>query len=510
MRDKKKISICILICIIFIQSLIQVSILSKNVTAAENDSVYERIKKTHKIKIGTASGYVPYEYISEQTGELVGFDIKIAKKVVKSLEKEMNIDHIEIEWVDMSFDALLAELETGSVDMVIAGMTPTEERKKTVDFSNIYFQAEIGILVREEDVSKYKTLKDFDNIVIGAQTGTIQEEIAKNEIKASEVKTLEDVSLLIQELSALQVDGVVIEKPVGKAYSEVYDGLVLAPVDVGSSIKGEGTAIAFPKGSSTMVNLVNSSIQNDLGDVNELFQKEQLKAFDDTQNTKKLTLIEKIQHIFDYSDLILKGILMTLILSLLTIVFGSVGGIVVALMRRIHIFGKIFDTYVAFIRGTPLLVQLFIFAYGFPRPPSFGFGSWFSLFLVGLLTLSLNSSAYIAELIRAGINNVSKGQVEAARSLGVSSSYTMRHIVLPQAIKSILPGIGNEFIVIVKESSIVSVVGLLELTRAAKQISAATFEPFIPYMMIAVVYFIITYSLSKCLLFIEGRLAKHD
>src|SRR5690606_17635333 len=167
------------------------------------------------------------------------------------------------------------------------------------------------------------------------------------------------------------------------------------------------------------------------------------------------------------------------------------------------------------IRGTPLLVQIFIIYYGLPligiKLPSISFlGSGGEEFISGIIALSINSGAYVAEIIRSGIQAVDKGQMEAARSLGMPYNMAMKHIIIPQAFKNILPALGNEFIVIIKESSIVSVIGIHELMYNANTVRGNTFRPLEPLIVAAVIYFILTFTLSKLLGIAERRMKVSD
>lgn len=219
----------------------------------------------------------------------------------------------------------------------------------------------------------------------------------------------------------------------------------------------------------------------------------------------------------DYYMFFLEGAKITILLAIITIIFGVMFGVLLALMRisRNPILKAISATYIEFIRGTPIMVQLFIVYYGlsnmgikFPEIPVLG--SNFSDLMAGAIALSINSAAYVAEIVRAGIQAVDKGQMEAARSLGLNYSISMRSVILPQAIKNILPALGNEFIAIIKESSIVSIIGIHELMYNTDTVRGNTFKPFEPLIITAVVYFVITFTLSTAVRAFERRLETSD
>lgn len=218
-----------------------------------------------------------------------------------------------------------------------------------------------------------------------------------------------------------------------------------------------------------------------------------------------------------YHSFYLIGLKNTILLSLLSVLFGVLMGVVLALMKLSghRIVRFISSAYIEFIRGTPLLVQLYIIYYGLPYigiefPDIAAFkalmGINFSDFMAGVVTMGINSGAYVGEIFRAGIQAIDRGQMEAARSLGMPHGMAMRHIILPQAVRNILPALGNEFVVVIKESSIVSVIGIAELMYNADTIRGNTFQPFEPLLVAAVLYFMMTFPLSKLLARIERRM----
>lgn len=199
----------------------------------------------------------------------------------------------------------------------------------------------------------------------------------------------------------------------------------------------------------------------------------------------------------------LKGAWYTLELSFFGVLLGTVLGVVFALMRISKLWPLKFaaSVYIEIIRGTPMLVQVFIIHYGLTS-----FGINLTAFMSGVIALTINSAAYMAEVFRAGIEAIDKGQMEAARSLGMTRGMAMRHIILPQAFRNMLPAIGNEFIIIIKDSSLISVVGISELMYTARTVQGSTYLPMEPLLVAAALYFVMTFSLSRLMLWLEGRL----
>ena len=215
-----------------------------------------------------------------------------------------------------------------------------------------------------------------------------------------------------------------------------------------------------------------------------------------------------LDFIIEYKMFYISGVQNTLLLAIFAVFFGVILGIILALMKlsKKMVLRGIASAYIEFLRGTPVIVQIYIVFYGFTYFVPFDFPDM----VWGVVALSLNSGAYVAEIIRAGIKAVDKGQMEAARSIGMPHNMGMRYIVIPQAFKNILPALGNEFIVVVKESAIVSVVGITELMYRADTIRGITYRPFAPLMVAALIYFIITFTLSRLLGIVERRMSASD
>jgi len=204
-----------------------------------------------------------------------------------------------------------------------------------------------------------------------------------------------------------------------------------------------------------------------------------------------------------YYQFLITGTFNTITLSFLTVIFGLIGGTLLCLMKlsNVKLLEKISGGYIAFIRGTPLLVQLYLVYFSVKDMP---------MYMAGVLAMTINSSAYIAEIIRAGIASIDKGQFEASKALGLTQTMTYKEIILPQAFKNILPALGNEFIVLIKESAIVSVIGLHDLMYKVDTIRGLTYRPFEPLIIAAAIYFILTFSLSKGVSKLERRLQISD
>jgi glutamine transport system permease protein len=201
--------------------------------------------------------------------------------------------------------------------------------------------------------------------------------------------------------------------------------------------------------------------------------------------------------------LLLTGLQVTLYIFLIAIVLGFLIGLVIALMRLapIKILNWIAKGYVDAIRGTPFIVQLFFIYFGVNSLQIISLDNT----TAGIVTVAINAGAYFAEIIRAGIQSIDKGQTEAARSIGFTSSQTMRYIILPQAFRRMLPTITNQSIISLKDTSLLSIIGIADLTQQGQIQAAATFEAFKIWLAVGIIYFIIIYLLTLLANFIEGR-----
>lgn len=210
-----------------------------------------------------------------------------------------------------------------------------------------------------------------------------------------------------------------------------------------------------------------------------------------------------------YHNFFLVGAEITILLAIAAVLFGSIFGILLTLIRRSRIkpIKWIGNAYIEFVRGTPLLAQIYIIYIGVPILLA---GNDIPDMAVGAVALSLNAAAYISETIRSGIEAVNIGQTEAARSLGMSSRLTMFDIILPQAFKNILPALGNQFIGCIKDSSIVSVIGVAELMYKTTIVRGNTALGLEPILIASLIYLVITFSLSRALGVVERRLKASD
>ncbi|HDJ2622277.1 TPA: ABC transporter permease subunit [Staphylococcus aureus] len=483
---------CLIRFILVLGLLISSAMVYINPTAhAEQDQTWEKIKERGELRVGLSADYAPMEFEHTVNGktEYAGVDIDLAKKIAKD-------NNLKLKIVNMSFDSLLGALKTGKIDIIISGMTSMPERKKQVDFSDSYMMTKNIMLVKKDKVNEYKDIKDFNNKKVGAQKGTEQEKIAQTEIENASITSLSRLPDVILALKSGKVEGAVVEKPVAEAYLKQNPKLGISNVKFNEEEKD--TVIAVPKDSPKLLSQINKTIKEvkDKGLIDKYMTNAANAMNDDSGFISK------------YGSFFLKGIKITILISLIGVALGSILGAFVALMKlsKIKIISWIASIYIEILRGTPMLVQVFIVFFGITA----ALGLDISALVCGTIALVINSSAYIAEIIRAGINAVDKGQMEAARSLGLNYRQTMKSVIMPQAIKNILPALGNEFVTLIKESSIVSTIGVGEIMFNAQVVQGISFDPFTPLIVAAALYFVLTFVLTRIMNMIEGRLNASD
>ncbi len=227
---------------------------SKSASTTKESPLMHKIKSSGKLVLGTASGYPPYEFVDTSSGEkkVIGVDIALAQKVADKLG-------VKLEVQDMNFQALLSSLTGGKVDVAIAGINPTEERKKSMDFSNDYLPTEQLVMIRKADADKFQKLEDLYGKTIGVQKSTTQEALAKKEIKDAKLVGLAHVPEVVLELKQGKVDALVVEGIVGQQYVMFNDELMFASIKFPNAVKN--SAAAVQKGNEDVIAVINEVIK---------------------------------------------------------------------------------------------------------------------------------------------------------------------------------------------------------------------------------------------------------
>ncbi|MBW4521476.1 MAG: ABC transporter substrate-binding protein/permease [Scytolyngbya sp. HA4215-MV1] len=456
----------------------------------------------------TSPDYPPYEFYDTKAaggkGEIIGFDLDIAKTIAKALKFELTV-------MESDFDGLIPALQSKRADFVMSGMTPTPERKQNVDFSIIYYDAKDTIVAPKG--SKLKQPKDLAGKQVGAQLGSIQEknltEIAKT-VKGIQPKLLNQIPDLIQELRSKRINAAIIEDTVAK-------GLVAANPDLEfNAIPSEGptgSAVAFPKG-SPLVGSFNAVLKQmkESGELDRLATR--WFSINTAAAASSATTKPEKPRGLDFSRIapdlpfILAGVPVTLLFTLSSVFLGLIWGTMLSLSKisGIKPLQWLATAYTSIFRGTPLLLQLSLLYYATPQLTGYNI----SPLEAGVATFTLNSGAYMSETIRGGIQAVDRGQTEAAKALGVPYGMMLVDIILPQALRNILPALVNETVSLLKDSSLVSTIGVVEILRAARIVQANKYIAFEPLLFAGLLYYLLVMILAFSASVLERRLRRSD
>ncbi|WP_435412158.1 ABC transporter substrate-binding protein/permease [Pediococcus argentinicus] len=457
----------------------------KGKTDQASTELYNKIKKRGYLVVGLSANYAPMEFHATVKGEdtIVGADVSVAKKVAHDMGVKLQVK-------EMDFDALIGAMKTGKIDMIISGMTNTPERAKEVLFSKPYMFEKQAMVIRKSDQDKYKGILDFKGAKVGAQTQSVQAQIAKQQLPNAKIMPVAKSNYIAAEIVNHKLDAGVLASEVAGSY--VYQNKSLKVIYPKFVTPTAPTAIAMPLHATALKAQVDKSVN----------QIQSQKLF--PKYLKDAYQVQKVNQSFfaKYNKFFIDGTIWTLAFAAISVIFGSIIGTLLAIMKIgiSFILKAIANVYIEFIRGTPLMVQAFMVFFG---TQIIGFN--LSPFVAGAIAMAINSGAYVAEIIRSGINSVSDGQSEAAASLGLNRSKALRYVILPQALKNIWPALGNEFVTVIKESSVLSVIGATELMFQASNVQGASFKPFLPIFIVAMIYFVLTFGISRILNLIEKR-----
>ena len=421
-----------------------------------------------QLVVATNASFAPFEYTEDGGSTFYGIDMEIAALLAEELELELVI-------MDMDFDAVCLNVQQQKCDIAMAGLTITDDRKELVNFSAPYYNASQQLVVPAGNT-------EFDNC-----------------------ETVADVEAILNQKDADCRIGVQ-RGTTGQLYTEGDEDWGFAGYSA--------TCVAYANGSLAVQDLINGGI--DYVIIDSAPATNIVGAINAVQQGGFEVKIAKFMEIFidnnGYQQ-VLEGLQNTLLIAITGLVIGIIIGTLIAIVRVIpkykvlpRVLNGICSFYVELFRGTPIVVQLLIFYYVlFPL-----MGVRMTGLEVSMLVFGLNSGAYISEIMRSGILSVDSGQMEAGRALGLSFSTAMIKIVIPQAIKNILPTLGNEFIALIKETSVVSFVGATDLYLAFNRIGSNSYEFMVPYIVMAFIYIILVLIISAGIKLMERSLRKSD
>lgn len=480
-----------------------------------------------KLVVGLECAYIPFNFvqqtdnngavkISNADGYANGYDVLIAKRIADALNRELVI--VMTDW-----DALIPGVQVGTLDLVIAGMSPTAERKESIDFSQAYYQSNLVVVVRKDgNYVNAKNLDDFNGAHLVAQQGTFHDDALQEQgpshgiIAETPMATFPEMTIA---LNTKAIDGYVAEEPGAIADCAANEGLTYVHLlnnDTGFYADEENTQIAIGMRYGYDQKDAINNILSEISDEDRLALMQDAVAYSTDNSTSQSTFFSRIGNILKtYYASILKGVGYTVLVAIVGTVAGLLIGLLIGMYRTIDtpkskplaILKKIGDVilaaYIEVFRGTPMMVQAMVIFWGFALLNN---GKTMDVTLAGLLIVSINTGAYMAEIVRGGIISIDKGQFEGAQAIGMTHAQTMSDIVLPQVLRNIMPSVANEFVINIKDTSVLNVIGFTELFFYGKSIALNTYAIFETYLVVAAIYFVLTFTVTRILRLIEKRM----
>ncbi|MBR2811913.1 MAG: ABC transporter permease subunit [Solobacterium sp.] len=474
------------------------------------------------LSMTTEATFPPYEYYDGN--EIVGIDVEVAQAIAEKLGLTLQI-------TDIAFDSIIPGVQTFKYDMGMAGMTVSEERLEEVNFSESYAKGIQVVIVRED--SPIQSIDDLfaegANNIIGTQSGTTGFLYATWDIEDAGLGTVRGFGKTTDALEALkngQVDCILLDNEPAKALAAGSSGVKI----LDAPYVEEEYAICIAKENTALLDAVNEALRQLKADGTlDAIMDKYINDEADTQTQQETTKswIENVKEDFvtcflvkDRWTYITTGLLNTLKIAFAATFLGIAIGSLVAVIRSTHdrniktmrrgiarvllIIGNWFcKLYLTVIRGTPVMIQILIMFFVVFSTARDGVP-------VAMLTFGINSGAYVAEIIRAGIMAVDNGQMEAGRSLGFNFVQTMWYIIIPQAFKSVLPSLANEFIVLLKETSVACYVAVNDLTKGGEIIRSTTYIQAMPLLIVAGIYLLMVIFFSEMVSRLERRLRSNE
>ena len=463
--------------------------------------------KKPRLVMATNAAFRPYEYW--EGGKIVGIDPDIIRKIADNLGYELVIH-------DMKFESVIASIQAHKADIAASGITVTEDRKKMVDFTIPYAKTEQRVIVLNK--SNIYNTKDLKDKRIGVQLGTTGDTFVKDNIK--EPIRFDNGSLAVAALLAKKIDAVVLDGDPCKVHVASNPKLRLLE----NSLFVDEYAFAVKKGREELLTKINAELAKLISDgyvkeIEKNYSSQMEKLTEEISHSSLAgTFWIKIKESFEINFVkdnrylyLVRGFFITIEITVFALLIGLAIGFLVAIIRstcdltgKLKFANEICHLYLTVIRGTPVVVQLMIIYFVI-------FGAWdINKVLIAIIAFGINSGAYVAEIVRSGIMSIDPGQMEAGRSLGLSYNKTMSLIIMPQALKNVLPALGNEFIVLLKETSVAGFIALQDLTKAGDIIRSQTYNAFLPLIAVAVIYLAVVMFLTKLLNKFEERLKKNE
>ncbi|KFI95417.1 amino acid ABC transporter substrate-binding protein/permease [Bifidobacterium stellenboschense] len=434
--------------------------------------------------IATDTTFAPFEF--RENGKMVGIDMDLVDKIAASQGFKVTIQ-------SLGFNAALQALSSNQADAVIAGMSITDERKQVYDFSDPYFQSGVQMAIANSDDS-VKGYADLKGKTVTAKTGSEGEAYAKSIAKkyGFTIKSVDQSATMYEMVKAGNAAAVFDDYPVLAYGISQNNGLKTVTPKVPRGYYG----FAVNKGrDAELLAAFNVGLKElkDSGEYDKILVRylgANASTNADTNSVKTVERVSFWQLAVQSLPALMQGLKNTMIITALSFIVALLLGLGFGLMRvgRNKALAWISRAYVAVFRGTPVLVWAFFFYFGVPQLVGHAIPNW--IWFSGLFTLSLNSGAYLTEIIRGAIQSVDPGQAEGARSLGLTYAQTMRRVILPQAVKIGTPAVINQLVILLKDSSLLLTIGFADLLYQAQQLYAANFRVTETLLMVGVIYFV--------------------
>lgn len=444
------------------------------------ETALERIRRTGEIQVGTDATYPPFE---SKVGEAYeGFDIELGEAVARQLGAR-------VVWTNVSFDGIFPGLIAGKYEMIISAVTITSQRQAEMEFCAPYYDAGQILCVRQEE-ERIARPADLEGRAAGVQVNTTSQYMLEQQ-GGVDIRKYASMDLALLDLQQGRLSAVVGDAPtIQWMISRSFPGLKM----VGELLTQDQYGFVCRKEDKDLVAAVNQALERvrGAGEYDALHAK----WFGKGEKSVGPALAEQLLPV------LWKGLGWTLQLTAAAYVLALPLGLAVALLRLVpyRLVSWAAEVYVEVLRGTPLLVQIFFVYFVLPAA-----GVALSAWAAGVAALGVNASAYIAEICRAGVLSVDRGQGEAARSLGMNAPQALRFVVLPQALRRMVPPLTNEAVAMLKDSSLVSVMGLTELTRAGQELAGRYADPLAVWPLVALFYFAATFVLTRLASWMEKK-----
>jgi len=439
--------------------------------------------------IGTDITFAPFEF-QDVNGKFVGIDMDL----MEAIARDQNFNY---EVKPLGFNAAVQALEAKQVDGVIAGMSITDERKQKFELSEPYFQSGVVMAVGKNN-DNVKSYEDLKGKKVAVKTGTegyrFAESIASK--YSFTIVPFDDSAQMYEDVKTGNSVACFDDYPVLAYGVNQNNGLKIV------TEKEEGGSYGFAVNKGMNQELM-AKFNAGLANLQANGEYDQILAKYLGDSTSQPVQQSRGELILESLPALFKGLGKTLLYTIVSLFIALIFGLIFGFMKvgQNRFLRGVATVFVDVFRGIPLIVLAFFIYFGIPQ----AFGFTMPLFLAAILTLSLNTGAYVTEIIRGGIQSIDRGQMEAARSLGLPYRKSMMKIIIPQAIRIMIPSLINQMVITLKDTSILSAIGLVELTQSGKIIIARTFASFDIWLVVAIMYLVVITVLTKLSGYLERR-----